>query len=61
MGETLACDLCGYDPASDYADEARAMKFCDTCGVDYCDECKLGAHDAMHEIAAAAAERTAGW
>ncbi len=45
----MGCDLCGVQ-------EART-RFCDVCGVDYCEECALGAHEAMHEVAVENARR----
>ncbi len=48
----MGCDLCGVQEAH--------VEFCVVCGVDYCADCALGAHDMMHEIAAAEAERW-GW
>ncbi len=45
----MDCDVCGASEVS--------TEFCDTCGVDYCEDCAFGAHDAMHEIAAEAHAR----
>lgn len=42
MTEYMGCDICG-------AKEVKT-RFCMHCGVDYCEDCALGAHDAMHEL-----------
>jgi hypothetical protein len=42
--DQLVCDVCGgYN---------LRTRWCELCGVDYCDDCKLGAHEAMHELLA---------
>lgn len=43
--DQAVCDLCGG--------WLIRTRWCDVCGVDYCDDCQLGAHDAMHELLAA--------
>ena len=49
----MSCDLCGAT--------GTRTRFCDACGVDYCEDCALGAHDAMHEIAAEAQRVAEEW
>lgn len=36
------CDMCG-------ASSGVWIRFCEVCGFDYCDRCKLS-HDAHHEF-----------
>jgi primosomal protein N' len=49
----VSCDVCG-------AQEVRT-RFCEACGVDFCADCALGAHDVMHELAADEYERMQRW
>lgn len=49
----MSCDLCGAEGVS--------TNFCETCGVDYCENCALGAHDMMHELAAEAQASVDRW
>lgn len=41
MSEEMVCDLCRT---------LTWTRWCEHCGVDYCEDCALGAHDAMHEL-----------
>jgi hypothetical protein len=45
----LACDVCGS--------QLGDTRFCQVCGVDYCEECALGAHPEMHALALPAYKR----
>ena len=49
----MSCDVCGAQDGQ--------TRWCETCGVDYCESCALGAHDMMHEISMAGQARAEEW
>lgn len=52
MADDLVCDLCG---------QPGRTRFCDVCGVDYCEDCSMGAHPAVHELTEPEYERARRW